>query len=72
MSIEETPSKELAAGAALLVYLHGDLVSGNEERALLFICSHALPAGTSPKVMEKLKINSIFRPISHSLSTLIM
>lgn len=72
MSIKETPSKELAAGAALHVYLHGDPASGNEERVLLFIWSHALLDGTSPRAVEKLKIISIFRPISHSSSILIM
>lgn len=43
--------------AALHVYLRGNPARDNEERALLFMCSHALLAGTSPKAVEKLKIN---------------
>jgi len=70
MSIKEIPSKELAAEAALHVYLLGDPVVIRKGHS--FICSHAFLGGTSPRVVEKLKINSIFRPISQSLSTLIM
>lgn len=52
--------------------LHGDPVSGTEERALLLVRSRALLARTSPKAAEKLKINAIFRSINHPLTTLVL
>lgn len=73
MGTKETPPKELPLTAweafTGLASLFACLVSGNERRGLVFMCSHSLQSENSPKVVEIFKINEILGTISYFLNT---
>lgn len=68
---QQAPAKELEKGQPCMATVRV-MASGHEEKTALFFYSKSLLPGTFPQRAEKLKINLIFRPISHSLSTLMI